>query len=251
MSLHRSQRAVRNLGLGSSRLARPPAVLEEPDIKPIPAPVVLEVVALGTGEVFGAGQPHGNSVTVGGVDPDGYNIAYVTATLGTAGSGAPIVPAGWTQTMAVTGIDVGAYDDNLYVVEADAPGTTDVTFTFSPEVLDGGVWVVSATPGATVHQRDSANLSGGSSSSFTEDFDPTTSPSIIVMCVLRNAPGLPTVTPGGIGSDSPATPGQWHFVAGRVGLETVLQHLDDPPSTTVDEGPGWIALGWVMHEIGL
>lgn len=36
MSLVRANRAVRNLGLGTGRLARPPTVLEEPDVRPRP-----------------------------------------------------------------------------------------------------------------------------------------------------------------------------------------------------------------------
>lgn len=115
MSLIRAQRAVRNLGGfagGTSRLARTPTVLEEPDVRPGAAGTfVTSWDGLPTPPLSDTGPPVAT--------PDGHRLFPVTPGTGSEGSGLVVTGAGRVTFPGDVSITfVSAFveaDDDVYV----------------------------------------------------------------------------------------------------------------------------------------
>lgn len=248
MSTRRFARGQRALGIsGTSRLARPPQRLPEPDIRPGFANPTgfgvdshaaffgptdsfpLDDVAIGT--TIGTPIFDGTSPWI-----YGYNLLLLLSDV------APDVPAGWSLTITTNDTTDGY---RVYALEkaADTSDTVDITF---PSPATGVI--------LSYYSKDSAVVARGDTdlaavSTLTVDLD-------------RSTPGQPTTTLFGLLYMPAGTPdvnrSSWEPIASGGGPGTsnsdvaVWQQLREPPPTTwQDDGiNSQTFYSWFFFEFG-
>lgn len=227
---------------GGSHLARPPQVLEEPDIKP-DVGTVLDVFY----RDFGNSESGTTSIAVAIVEAPAAAVNIIVL----AAEAAPNIPSGWTLTVGPTG-DAGSTGQAMYVLEKAADGATTVNVTW-PSTTIVQAYISLYTQNATVAARDTDDLAGVTT--FTEDFDRVDpdEPTVALFAMLYTGIGHPTLPAGWARIIGVGTP------PAEAGI-SVWRYLGDPPSSTWVQNytpPGPDTSGthqefyaWVYWELG-